>query len=178
MALLQAAITAWVMTELARVEVPNTRVWRLVAFAFVLCLFTGLGWYVGQIEPDCLTAVAAIALYLLTFRFVALDGSRPIILVVIATVAIASHPAHLGVAAGLIAAVAFLRLTSVALPRLALPRPKVSLAVASFLFAIALVLQAHHELTGEYFVSKSGPVFAFARMLQDGLIKRDLDEVL
>src|SRR5262249_38258612 len=100
--LLQAAITAFVITELARVEVSNMRVWTLVAFVFALCVFTGLGWYVGQIEPDCMTAVAVIALYLLAFRFSALVGVRPVLMIATAAIAIASHPAHLGLAAGLL----------------------------------------------------------------------------
>ena len=51
--------------ELARAEVSDMHVWRLVGLALGLCLLTGIGWYVGQIEPDCLTAVAVLALYLL-----------------------------------------------------------------------------------------------------------------
>lgn len=175
-ALLQATVTAFVMTELARAEVPDLRVWKLVASVFALCILTGIGWYVGQIEPDCLTPVAAIALYLLAFRAEALGGVTLVLMIAIAAIAIASHPAHLGLAAGLVAAVALVRVASALLPNVALPRPKVLVPAASLVVAIALVLQSNRELTDKYFISKSGPVFAFARMLQDGLVKRDLDE--
>lgn len=175
-AMLQATITAFVMTELARAEAPDMKLWQLVAAVLALCILTGIGWYVGQIEPDCLTAVAVLALYLLAFRISDLGTIRLTLMVVGATVAIASHPAHLALAGGLVGVIALLRLTSDAFPQAELPRPKVSVPSASFLFAIALVLQSNHALTNEYFISKSGPVFAFARMLQDGLVKRDLDE--
>src|SRR5262249_13058493 len=106
----------------------------------------------------------------------ALVGVRPVLMIATAAIAIASHPAHLGLAAGLLTAIAVLRLACEALPRAKMPRPKVSVPAASFLLATPPVLQANPELTEEYFISKSGPVFAFARMLQDGLVKRDLDE--
>jgi hypothetical protein len=175
-ALLQATLTAFVMSELVRVEVPDMRVWKVVAFVFVLCLLTGIGWYVGQIEPDCFTAVAAIALYLLAFRFSSLGGLRLLLMIATAVLAIASHPAHLGLAAGLLVAIVLVRILSGFVPNGTLPRPKVSVTAASLLLAVALVLQSNHELTDKYFISKSGPVFAFARMLQDGFVKRDLDE--
>jgi hypothetical protein len=175
-AILQAAITAFVMTELARAETPHLNAWKLVVLTLALSVFTGVGWYVGQIEPDCMTAVVVLALYLLAFKNSELGSLRSILMFAVAVVAIASHPAHLALAAGLLAATGLLRLASEMFPRAALPQPKVSVPVASVLLAIALVLQSNHALTDKYFISKSGPVFAFARMLQDGLVKRELDE--
>ena len=175
-ALLQAGVTAFVMIELARAEDRGLKVWKLIAATLVLCVITGLGWYVGQIEPDSMTAVATIALYLLAFRTAELGTARSILMLAVATVAVASHPAHLPLAAGLVAAIALLRVGSAAFAQMALPAPRVLVPAASLLLALALVLQSNHALTGKYFISKSGPVFAFARMLQDGLVKRELDE--
>lgn len=60
---LQALMTAFVMTELARVFAPRLFLWALLLIGVALVLATGLPWYVGQIEPDCLTA-------LVIFRFI------------------------------------------------------------------------------------------------------------
>ena len=49
---LQAAISAFVIVELARCEAAETPVWKLAAIGAGLVLFTGVGWYIGQIEPD------------------------------------------------------------------------------------------------------------------------------
>ena len=38
-------------------------------------LLTGIGWYVGQVEPDCMTALVVLGCYLLLFRGCA-TGSR------------------------------------------------------------------------------------------------------
>src|SRR5262249_51720513 len=39
-----------------------------------------------------------------------------------------------------------------------------------------LVLASNYAYTGQVFVSRAGPVFVFARLLQDGIVKRLLDE--
>jgi hypothetical protein len=175
-AALQAVLSAFVMTEFARAEMRDLQVWKLGAIVAVLCLVTGIGWYVGQIEPDCMTALAVLALYLLAFRVDALGWGRAVPLVAIAALANATHPAHVALAAGLILCAALLRLAAMLAPGARLPAPKLALSAASFVLALVLVLSANYELTDSVFFSRSGSVFAFARMLQDGLIKRLLDD--
>ena len=34
----------------------------------VLSLLTGIGWYAGQVEPDCFTPLVILGCYLLLFR--------------------------------------------------------------------------------------------------------------
>jgi hypothetical protein len=168
----QALITAIVLVEVARAESPGMRVWQLVGAAVALCTFTGIAWYVGQIEPDCMTALVVLALYLLAFRSEHLGWARSLVVMGIASLAIAVHPAHLALAAGLLIFIAVFALSV----KGAQPRARIALPSVSFVFALLLVLVANHELTDRYFISRSGSVFAFARMLQDGLIKPELDK--
>src|ERR1700744_3952666 len=52
-AVVQALLTAFMVTELARVEAPRLSLVGILAIGLALTLVTGIGWYVGQIEPDC-----------------------------------------------------------------------------------------------------------------------------
>jgi hypothetical protein len=173
---LQAAISAFVIVELARCEAAEMPVWKLAAIGAALVLFTGVGWYVGQIEPDCMTAVLVISIYLLSFRSASLSPLRVALLVLVAALAEASHPAHLVLVGALILFVMLVRLVAWHSRRLTLPKPKVVSSLASLALAIALVLSANYNLTHHWFISRSGPVFVFARMLQDGLVGRVLSD--
>ena len=51
-AVLQAAMTAFIVTEMARAEVPGLTLWGVIGVGFALMLLTGIGWYTGQAEPD------------------------------------------------------------------------------------------------------------------------------
>jgi hypothetical protein len=177
-AFIQALMTAFVMTMFARAEVPRLPVIRLVALVIALILFTGLAWYVGQLEPDCMTALVVLGLYLLAFRAQRLGPVRSGLLIVVSGLSVACHPSHLGLAAGLAFALGLLRLAAHLVPRLRyeLPKPDLTYPVATFALGLGLVLAANDSLTGQMFVSRSGPVFIFARMLQDGIVKRDLDD--
>src|SRR6185437_8608854 len=64
----QALMTAFVIVETARAEVPRLSLWILLGIAVLLTVATGLPWYAGQIEPDCMTAIAVLAAYLVSFR--------------------------------------------------------------------------------------------------------------
>jgi hypothetical protein len=173
---LQAAMTSFVIVETARIEAPQLEVWKLAGIAIALSIVTGIGWYVGQIEPDCMTALVVLSLYLLAFRYERLDLVRAFALAAIAAFATASHPAHLGLAGGLILCTAAVRIAAQFLPRFRFPIPKLAVPTTSFFLAVSLVLAANYELADDFFISRTGSVFEFARMLQDGLIRRLLND--
>ncbi|MBV9330853.1 MAG: hypothetical protein JOZ55_04800 [Alphaproteobacteria bacterium] len=175
-ALFQAAITSFLIVELARAEAPHMGAPVLLAVVLLLVLGTGVAWYAGEVEPDGLTAAAAIATYLLSFRTKFLGPVRAALTFAIAILAIAVHASHLALAIGLLLTMLVLRAAAWIQPPSKWTVPSMvppSLAVAG---AVALILASNHELTGKYFISRSGSVFAFARMLQDGLVKRVLDD--
>ena len=171
---LQAVLNAFVMTELARAEAPEMPVWKLAAIGVALEICTGLGWYVGQIEPDCMAAMVVISVYLLTFRAHNLGVLRTAAICGVAGLAAASHPANLVLEAVLVFLVALVFLARRALPRLNIPRPALAASLASLCLAVGLVLSANYDLTHKWFLSRSGAVFVFARMLQDGLVEQEL----
>jgi hypothetical protein len=174
-AIVQSAMTAFVMTQIARSIAPRLPLWGLFAVAAGLVVFTGLPWYVGQIEPDCLTALVAFSLYLLAFHAAALGRVRRIALIVAAGFCIASHPSHLVLAGGLILTAFVYKVVTMRdagdWPRVHLLTPLLGL-----LLGLSVVIAGNFAFTREIFISRAGPVFVFARLLQDGIIMRLLDD--
>ena len=190
-AVLQAAMTAFIVTEMARAEIPGLTLWGLAGIGAALMLATGIGWYTGQLEPDCMTPLLVLGAYLLLFRADCMSAARRGMVFAITVLATASHPSHLGLMGGLLIAAALLylplrlfRALGADAPKqegalaagLRLPRPKLALASCSLLLAIAIILAANYGYARSLFISRSGPVFVFARMMQDGIVKRLLDD--
>lgn len=172
----QALMTGFVITQTARMEAPQLPIWALVVLCIGLTFGTGLAWYVGQIVPDCMTAVVALALYLVSFHAVRLGRARCFLLVAVAAIAVATHSSHLGLAAGLAIFVVLLRWTVLALKGRKTAAPRAGLAALSFAIGLGIVLSSNFALTRDVFISKAGSVFVFGRILQDGIVKRLLDE--
>ena len=67
-AVVQAVLSAFLITQCARAVKPGMR-WRvLFIIVFVLAIATSLPWYTGEIEPDCFSALLVLSLYLLAFQ--------------------------------------------------------------------------------------------------------------
>jgi hypothetical protein len=173
-AIAQCVITAFVMTEFARAIRPQMSLWVFLAIGAALCVTTGLPWYAAQIEPDCFVALVPMAVYLLAFH--ALGGARKTLLCAAAAVSIASHPSHIALGAGLVAAVAAMRFAPVWLIEgHDLPRPKLLLPVVALAVALASLVAINYAFTRDVFFSRSGTIFLEARIMEDGLIKPVLD---
>lgn len=173
----QAAVTAFLMAQTARAVAPRLPVAVLLLIGGVLVVCTGLPWYVGQIEPDCFTALAALAIYLLTFRTDRLGWWRSALIVACGGFAIAVHPSHILLAGALWFGVAALR----SIRRFGRTKPHISRVrlvapAAACLFGLGLVLGSNYAFTGQVFVSRAGASFVFARMLQDGIVMKLLDD--
>jgi hypothetical protein len=172
--LLQALTVAFVMVEAARALAPRATVPVLLLVGAVLVLLTGLPWYVGQIEPDAFTPLVVLTLYLLAFHAKRLGLWRCLLLTAISGLAIAVHPSHLGLAAGL--AFVLLAYRVVAFWRTEWPRVSVSAPMLALVLGLSMILGGNYHYTRHLFVSRAGPVFMFARMLQDGVVQKLLNE--
>ena len=60
-AVIQALMTAFTMTEFARAERPRMPAWMLVVLGAALTLLTSIDWNVGQLEPDFMAALPCSA---------------------------------------------------------------------------------------------------------------------
>jgi hypothetical protein len=174
-AALQTLMVSFVMVETARVLAPWIGLPALLLIATGLVLLTGLPWYAGQIEPDAFTPLVVLTLYLLAFHARDLGWRRCVPLVGVSALAIASHPAHLGIGAGLVAVLALYRLV-VWWKSARWPQARLLRALLALAFGLGMIFGANYHYTRHIFVSRAGPVFMFARMLQDGVVQRLLRE--
>ncbi len=173
-AALQVLMVAFVMVETARALAPRLSLPMLLFIGAALVLLTGLPWYAAQIEPDAFTPLVVLTLYLLAFCARRLGIWRCALLGAISALAIAVHPSHLGLAAGLVLALIVYRIAT--LRKGHWPRANLFAPVLALVLGVGLVLGGNYHYTRHVFISRSGPVFMFARMLQDGVVQKLLDD--
>jgi len=171
---LQALMTSYMILEVARAEVPELTLRALVVIGAALSLFTGIAWYVGQVEPDIFTPVVILGSYLLLFRSTGLGKTRLRWITGLTGLAVAAHPSHLGLIGGLLIAAALLKL-ALRWHR-GLPKPNLKRGLIGLATALSLIVAGNFVLTGKLFISKSGTVFLFARLMQDGIVKQLMND--
>ncbi|HKD22182.1 MAG TPA: hypothetical protein VKB71_09215 [Rhizomicrobium sp.] len=174
--LLQAAAAAFVIVEAARAVAPRLQLATLLAIGVGLTVLTGLPWYTGQIEPDIFAPLAVLSLYLLAFHHDVLAGWRSWLIIAVAILSIAVHPSHLLLGDGLLAMIVAYRVVLWAAKRNDWPSVEIARPVLACVFGLALIVASNFTLTREVFVSRAGPVFVFARLLQDRIVMRLLDD--
>lgn len=168
--IIQAALTSWLVVLILRTHGLGRRPLLAVAIVLLLAIATSLPWFVSLLMPDALFPIAVLALHLLIFRANTLTRHERIGLCAVVVFAIVSHMAMVGLAAGMIAALWFLRWFA----RLTQPRLWIAtLAVASGLFLAPL---SNALITGHFIFTPGGPSFLFGRLIEDGIVTRYLDE--
>lgn len=176
--ILQSLLTATMLWEVARIEVPRLTPLVFCCIGAALTLLTGIAWYTGQVEPDCMTALLVLGAYLLLFRPGQLGLVRTRAVIAITGLAVACHPSHLGLIGGLILCAwvwqIFIRINPLHLTDL--PKVRLLPAVSALLLALSLIVASNFALARSIFISRSGSVFLFARLMQDGIVKRLLDD--
>jgi hypothetical protein len=196
--ILQALMTSYLILEVARAEVPGLTLWGLTVIGAALSVLTGIAWYVGQVEPDIFTPMVILGSHLLLFRGDRLGKARLAWVTGLTGLAVASHPSHLGLLGGLLICAVLLKLFQrtlasltlvrasaqegeVAVAALALRRPEgvkinVRRGLIGLATALGLIVTGNFVLTEHLFISKSGSVFVFARLMQDGIVKRLMND--
>ena len=176
-ALLQAVLTGFVIVQTARAVAPKLQLAMLIGIVAALDLVTALPWYVGQIQPDCFTALGVFCVYLLCFHLPELGRERGIAIWLIGALAVAVHPSHLVLAAGLVFAIILYKAIAT-WPAYAKPWPqaRVRVAASALLAGTLIIVASNFYYTQQIFISRAGPVFVFARLLQDGIVMRLLDD--
>lgn len=166
----QAAATVWILALVLRAYGFGGRPGTLLALVVGLSFTTTLPWIAGILLTDIFAGLGVLALHLLVLRPDALSRSERVALVVFAAFAGATHSATFLVLFGLAAAALLLSIGERVIARGAAAR-----AVFVVALAAAMLLAANFAVAKRLAWTPGGYGIVFARMLQDGIVKRFLD---
>jgi hypothetical protein len=170
--LAQSAVAVWVIALLLRAHGLGGRPGLLMGMVAAFSVFTTLPWLTSILLTDIFAGLAVLALYLLLLRAEQLHCRERIGLVVLVAVSVATHSATFAVLLVLLAAAAVLAFVDPRrLPLRALVRGAVAL-----IFGAVLVLATNAIITKRLTWTPGGFALSFGRMLQDGIVKKYLDE--
>ncbi len=168
---LQAAATVWVLALVLRSYGFGERPWTLFAVVAGLSVTTTLPWIAGILLTDIFAGLAVLALHLMVTRAETLSRNERRALLLFIAFSGATHSATFLVLIGL--AVAALTVSFID-RRIVAPRAAMRAGVAVVLSA-GMLLGANFALSGRLAWTPGGYGIVFARMLQDGIVKRYLD---
>lgn len=170
--LVQSALTVWIVALTLRAHGLGGRPLLLTGVIAALSATTTLPWLTSILLTDIFCGLAVLALYLLLLRADALTRTERIGLIALIAVAAATHSATLAVLLTLlIAAAAFWLIDRARMPARCLGDGAIALALGA-----ALVFATNYTVTKRLVWTPGGPSIAFGRMLQDGIVKKYLDE--
>lgn len=168
----QSAMMVWLFTLTLRVNGLGGRPWLALAIVALLTIATSLPWFAGQLMPDILFPAAILALYLLAYAANRTTRAERFGLAAVIAFAIPSHMAAAGMVVGVIVALFIVSM----IRRLALPKPRLQFVVGAVAAGLILCPVSNLALTGTFGVTPGGATFLFGRLVEDGLVKRYLDE--
>jgi hypothetical protein len=168
---LQAGCTVWVIWLVLRAIGPGTGPWRLAIVVSALSLLTALSVLSSMLLTDIFAGLAVLSLHLLIFHGSQLCRTERFGLFSLIAFAAASHSATLAVLLAIlilyvpVSLLSGLRLLSRLFP-----------AAGAIATGAGMLLTANFALSGQLAWTPGGFGIAFGRMLQDGIVKRYLDE--
>jgi hypothetical protein len=169
---LQAAVAVWVLALVLRAGGFGDRRFALLGTVAALAVATSLPWLAGILLTDIFAGTSVLALHLVLFAPDALGRRERAALVLFIAFAAATHSATLAVLFAVVAGAAAMRLRwRDVVPADALLRGAGALALGA-----AMLLATNFALSGSLAWTPGGYGIVFARMLQDGIVTRYLDD--
>jgi hypothetical protein len=169
---LQAAAAVWVLALVLRAYGFGDRRFALLGTVAVLTVATSLPWIAGILLTDIFAGTSVLALHLILFASDKLSSRERAALIVFVAFAAATHSATLAVLLAIVVVAALVRLCyRDAVAASALWRGAGALGLGA-----AMLLTANFALSGRFAWTPGGYGIVFARMLQDGIVARYLDD--
>ena len=168
----QSALTVWVIALILRVHGLGGRPGLLAGLVAGLSVVSTLPWLTSILLTDIFAGLAVLALYLLLLRADELARREQVGLVALIAVSVATHSATFAVLLMLLAGAALLSLVAPS----RLPRPRLGNGALAIAAGAALVFAANATVTKHLTWTPGGFALSFGRMLQDGIVKKYLDE--
>jgi len=170
--LLQAAAAVWIISLVLRVRGLGGRPLALLGTVAVLAATTSLPWIAGIVLTDIFAGTAVLALYLLLFAPAALSRRETAGLVLLVGFAAATHSATLAVLMAIVAAAGLARLFL----RDLLPLAALGRGAGALVLGVTMLLGANFALSGQLAWTPGGYGIVFARMMEDGIVARYLQD--
>lgn len=169
--LVQSFLTVWIVTLILRTHGLGGRPWLVAGVIATLSALTTLPWLTSILLTDIFCGLSVLALHMLLTQADQLSRGERVGLVILIAVSAATHSATFAALAALLLAAAIMR----AMPRINL-NIRITSGVAALAMGAALVFATNYMVVKRLTWTPSGPSIAFGRMLQDGIIKKYLDE--
>lgn len=170
----QSLFTLWLVHLTLRCHDLPTGPLTTAIFCAGLGVVTGISWYTSQLMPDILAPLIVLGLWLLAFRWDALQWRERTGVALIVLLGLMSHMSCMAMAIGLILVILIAKLGGCRFNwPLTISLPPPAAIVAASLILMPLL---HLALTGKATFTPGGPVFIFGRLVQDNIAQRWLAE--
>ena len=170
--LLQSGLAVWVLALVLRAHGFGRKPLLLLVVIAALSIFTTLPWLTAILLTDIFCGLSVLALYLLLLRNETIGRYERFGLVVLIAVSAATHNATLAVLIGLLICAVVLHFIT----RERVPFTSLGRGLAALILGCALVFAADFVVTKRIAWTPGGFALSFGRMLQDGIVKKYLDE--
>jgi hypothetical protein len=168
----QGVATIWVVALMLRAHGLGRKPLILLGIVAALSVISTLPWLTSILLTDIFCGLGVLALYLLLMRHAMLSRREQIGLITLIAVSAATHSATLAVLLALMAAAACVFL----IDRARIPAARLGHGLLALAFSAVLVLAADYVVAKRLAWTPGGFALSFGRMLQDGIIKKYLDE--
>jgi hypothetical protein len=170
--LIQSAAAVWIVSLVLRAYGLGNRPGLLVGVIAFFTVATTLPWLTGQLMPDFLAGLAAVAVYLLVFRAGQLSRWEVGGLILLIATAASTHNATMMVLLAMLAVGLAVRLLR---PQLV---PGIGLArtLGAVVLGVGMLFTANFAVTGKVVWTPGGTAFVFSRLVHDGIIHRFLED--
>jgi hypothetical protein len=170
--IVQSALTVWVLALSLRAHRLGGRPLLLLAIVAALCVLTTLPWLTAILLTDIISGLAVLALYLLLLRDETQSARERIGLILFVAFSAATHSATMAVLWGLVIVAIIVRLVDSA----RIPYRRLLRAIAALLLGTLVTVTANALVVGRLTWAPGGFALSFGRMLQDGIVKKYLDD--
>jgi hypothetical protein len=170
--LVQSALTVWVLALVLRAHGFGRRPLLLLGVIAALSLLTTLPWLTAILLTDIFCGLGVLALYLVIMRGAYLQGWERIALIILIAVSAATHSATIAVQLGLAAAAGLLWL----IDRTRMPLARLGHGILALALGATMVFAADAVVAKRLAWTPDGFALSFGRMLQDGIVKKYLDQ--
>jgi len=166
----QAAIAVWVIALVLRTYGLGDRRFVLFGTVMGLAVTTSLPFLAGILLTDIFAGVSVLALHLVVFAPCTLTRGERIGLALLVAFAAATHSATLAVLLAIVAAAGLARLVFRS------TAPGLMRGAGALLLGATMLLSTNFALSGMLSWTPGGYGILFARMMQDGIVGRYLDD--